>query len=260
MKPVHIIAITASLFLSSCASMHKPIQVGVKADVKVIDLVRIEYDDMLKIRRLNPFLALMGTSAMVLMDSGIILYQESEYEKRANDVSTISSKQFQEVLVRKLKKNGYKIRLSKLRYWDYFKPANKKLRSTSDGILRIKLDQLGFWSDGLGVPYSASIFVIAELIDPVTRETLYLDRFAVGIHEKSLRLFSAYTGPIHHINRSPHPSYDNFRDLLANPKESREDLLQVVRNAALRIGKGMQNVNSRNYVAYESKDVKLLIP
>lgn len=260
MKPVHIIVITASLFLSSCASMHEPLQVGVNSDVKVIDLAQVEYDGMLKIRRLNPFLALMGTSAMAVLDSGLILFQESEYEKRAGDVSTHSSKQFQKILTRKLKRNGFKIRHSKLRYWDYFKPSNKKLRSTSDGILRIKLDQLGFWSGGLGAPYRASIFVTAELTDPVTRKTLYLDRIAIGISEKSLKLFSAYTGPIHHISRSSYPTYENFRDLLANPKDSKKDLLRVVKKAALRIGRGMQKNNSRNYVAYEGEEVKLLIP
>ncbi len=255
MKTFQTLLLISSLFLVSCAAMHDPLKTQLRDEIQTIELAEIEFDEMLRIRRTNPLYLLMGSSGTAIVDTGFVLVQASEYKEKAGDIGKACAQQFKQTLMQQLTRNGYTINESGLRYWDYFKPRHSELRKSSDAILRIQLEQVGFWSSGIRTPYSASVIAIAEMIDSKTRKLLYRDRLSIGISEKELKILETYLGSLSHIRRpSNKPTFNNFRDLLANPETSSSDLIHVVKKTALHIGRGLKNPMSSTIVASEEND------
>jgi len=249
----YIIIALSALLMTSCASMDKPLQARVQGSSNVIDVAAIEYGDNIQIRRFNPVLGLMGSSGAVL-DNVFMVTQRDKYEEKAGETGKACGKLFRKTLLKQLRASGYRIRMSDIPYWDYYKKPQQELRRSSGGILRIQIKQLGFWSSGIKSPYVSSVFAIAELIDPRTRKTLYRNRFAIGFNEDEQKLFSAYFGEINLVKTSKkRPAYENFWALLEHAKESRRHLLKTVRTAATVIANGLGRPAPR-YLASEKPE------
>jgi len=232
------------LFMCSCGLAKIPLKPVLTADVKTIELAKLEVNHILLIRRLNPVFAIMGSSGLVL-DAVIVADHAYEYEKRAGPVNKMCIELFAQILSQELSGRGYTVGLTQKDYWDYYKKGQKKILQRSDAIFRIKLKQMGFWSKGLSAPFMPSLFVQAELIDPVSREVLYSDRFAMGLDTGTLKIMALGYGetsilPVGNLDAS----YQNFSDLLEKPEQSRAALLEVVALAARHIAKGFRNFTS----------------
>jgi len=254
-KIFRTLLLVASLFLVSCAGMHDPLKTQLSEEIQTIELAEIEFDEMLRIRRTNPLYLLMGSSGTAIVDTGFVLVQASQYKEKAGDIGKVCATQFKQTLMQQLTRNGYSIRESGLSYWDYFKPSHKELRMSSDAILRIQLEQVGFWSSGMRTPYNASVIAIAEMVDSKSKKVLYRERVSIGISEQELKVLAAYLGNISNVKRpADKPTFNHFRDLLASPEKSSNDLIHVVGKAALHIGRGLRNPMSSTIVASEEKD------
>jgi len=255
MKFLRALLLASSLFLISCAAMHDPLQTQLREEIQTIEIAQIEFDEMLRIRRTNPLYLLVGSSGAAVLDTGFVLVQAAKYREKAGDIGRACAKRFKQTLTHQLTRNGYQIKESGLPYWDYFKPRNKSLRKSSDAILRIRLEQVGFWSSGVRTPYTASVIAIAEMVDSKSRKLLYRERLSIGISKKELKILAVYLGNVSNIERPANkPTFRNFRDLLANPESSSSDLIHVVDKAALHISRGLRNPMSGTFVASEEKD------
>jgi len=231
------------VFLCSCGLAKIPLKPELTTDVKTIELAKLEVNHILLIRRLNPVFAIMGSSGLVL-DAVIVADHAHEYEKRAGPVNKMCIELFAQTLSQELSGKGYKIGLTQKNYWDYYKKGQKKILQRTDAIFRIKLKQMGFWSKGLSAPFMPSLFVQAELIDPVSREVLYSDRFAMGLDISTLKIMALGYGETSILPVESTASYQNFSDLLEKPEQSRAALLEIVALAARRIGKGFRSLTS----------------
>ncbi|MDQ6979627.1 MAG: hypothetical protein Q9M09_05520 [Mariprofundaceae bacterium] len=104
-------------------------------------------------------------------------------------------------------------------------------------------------------PYQASALVVAEMVDPKTRETLYRNRFVIGLSAKDVRVLKDYIGTTELVERSSNiPKFKNFNALLANGEESRFDLLNVVAMAARKISDDLKPESRRSLLAVEESD------
>jgi len=241
------------LALSSCGLGKHPLKPVMTADVKHIEMAGLDVNHILLIRRLNPLFAVMGSSGMVL-DAAMVARHAAKYKKRAGPVNQMCIKLFAQTLAQALRERGYEVGLSQKLYWDYYKKRNKQILDRSDAIFRIKLKQMGFWSPGLIHPFAPSVFVQAELIDPVSREVLYSDRFAMGMDAASLKLMALGYGKATALpNPDPSASYQSFSELLEKADQSREALLNVVKLAARRIAKGFRNLKTNRPPAFEPR-------
>ncbi len=243
----------ATVLLCSCGLAKIPLKPVLTADVKTIELAKLETDNILLIRRLNPVFAVMGSSGL-LLDAVMVADHAYEYEKRAGQVHEMCINLFAQTLAEALTDRGYKIGLSQKAYWDYYKKNQKKILDRTDAIFRIKLKQMGFWSKGLSAPFLPSIFVQAELIDPVSRNVLYSDRFAIGLDAGTLKIMSLGYGEASFLpGVDPDAAYQNFSDLLDNPEQSRNALLGTVALAARRIAKGFRNLKTNRPPPFEPR-------
>ena len=234
----------ATVLLCSCGLAKLPLKPVLTADVKSIELAKLETDNILLIRRLNPLFAVMGSSGL-LLDAVMVADHAHEYEKRAGQVHDMCTNLFVQTLVEALTDRGYKVGLSQKAYWDYYKKNQKKILDRTDTIFRIKLKQMGFWSKGLSSPFLPSIFVQAELIEPVSRNVLYSDRFAMGLDAGALQMMSLSHGEVSLLpGADPDAVYQNFSDLLDDAEQSREALLKIVKMAARHIAKGFRGLKS----------------
>jgi len=233
--------------------MKAPLKPQLTQDVKIIEIAKIEVDKSLLIRRVNPFFIAMGTSGL-MMDAIAVASNAYRYKQRAGAVHRMCVSLFEQTLMQSLSHKGFQANLSDKKYWDYFKPSQKHLRETVDGILRIRLKQMGFWSEAEGDGYFPSVLVRVELIDPLSRDVLYSDQFSMGIDLKSVEMMAAVYGQIHRLPLDDRFSgYKNFKTLLGSPKQSRDDLLKVMTLAVQRIIRGMQKPKSSTLFAFESK-------
>lgn len=237
------------LFLSGCAKMHPPLQTVLKKDIRHIDVAALEFDHKLRIRRFTPLLLLMGSSGM-LLENFIVATQGYQYAEKAGNVGLECSKAFKSTLIHRLQQAGYIVHDRNERYKDYFKSSRKAIREQTDAILRIKMKQIGFWSDGVGHDYHASALILAELIEPAGRNVIYRNRFVIGISPKNAKLLKEYFGETELVTRSDKiPSFRNFKTLLANPEESRFDLLNVMAMAARKISNDLRPNGERTIIA-----------
>jgi len=230
------------VLLCSCGLAKIPLQPVLAADVNTIELARLEVNGVLLIRRLNPVFAVMGSSGMVL-DAVMVANHAYEYEKVAGPVNKMCIDMFTQTLAQELTDRGYQLGLSQQPYWDYYKKSGKDILARTDAIFRIKLKQMGFWSKGLSSPFVPSLFVQAELIDPVSRSVLYSDRFSMGLDAGTLKIMALGYGKAAVLSGSDSTvAYQNFSDLLKHPEQSRAALLAVVAQAARHIARGFRNV------------------
>jgi len=228
--------------LGSCA--RHPLVPDLKAEVQHIEMARLEVNHILLIRQLNPLFAVMGSSGL-LLDAAVVAGHARKYKKRAGAVNQMCIDLFTQTLAKALRDRGYEIGLSRNRYWDYYKKRQKPILDRTDAIFRIKLKQMGFWSPGLRHPFSPSVFVLAELIEPRSREILYSDRFAVGLDVASLKLMALKYGKASALPiPDPSATYNSFAELLEKSDQSREALLKVITLAARRIATGFQRKNT----------------
>jgi len=240
------------VFLCSCGLAKLPLKPVLTADVKTIELASLETSHILLIRRLNPVFAVMGSSGM-LLDAVLVADHAYEYEKRAGPVNKMSIDLFAQTLAQELSDRGYKIGLSQKKYWDYYKKNQHEILARTDAIFRIKLKQMGFWSKGLRSPFLPSLFVEAELIDPVSREVLYSDRFAMGLDTGTLKVMALGYGETSILPTDSTVSYANFSDLLEKPEQSREALLEVVALAARHVAKGFRSLTSASQPVFNPR-------
>ncbi|MFQ5518947.1 MAG: SH3 domain-containing protein [Mariprofundus sp.] len=225
------------LLLSACSSTLKPV---LKSNVKTIELANIEAHELLLIRQVNPAVAIMGTSGLV-MDAAIITQRAMEYEESAGPVRNQSIQSFADTLIRALSKKGFQITASGKDYWDYFRGERKKNNGQIDGILNIELKHLGFWSAGPMEPYTPSVFVLAELIEPSSRKILYSDRFVIGIDITSLQVMELAFGQINMLATTKKPSaFTDFHALVRYPQLSRKALIKTMERAARHVATGLQ--------------------
>jgi len=242
-----------AVFLCSCGLAKVPLMPVLSADVKSIELAKIEVAHVLLIRRLNPIFAIMGSSGMVL-DAVIVADHAHEYEKRAGSVNKMCINMFTQTLAQELTGRGYKIGLSQKAYWDYYKKSQKETLTRSDAILRIKIKQMGFWSKSLRAPFVPSLFVQAELIEPINRKVLYSDRFAVGLDAATLKIMALGFGKTAMLPvLDSTATYHDFSDLLEQPEQSRESLLAVVAQAARYIAKGFHRLKPASQLVYDPR-------
>jgi len=110
-----------------------------------------------------------------------------------------------------------------------------------DGLLRIRLSQMGFWSQAVVYGYFPSVLVDVTLIDPLSRDVLYSDQFSMGIDFTSVEVMALGVGKINRLHvEEDFSAYKNLNALLAHPAESRNDLLKVMTIAAEHIGQGLR--------------------
>lgn len=241
------------VFLCSCGLATVPLMPVLSADVKTIELAKLEVNHILLIRRLNPVFVVMGSSGL-LLDAVMVSNHAYEYEKRAGPVNQMCINMFTQTLAQALSERGYHIGLAQKKYWDYYKKSQKKILDKSDAIFRIKLKQMGFWSKSLRAPFLPSIVVQAELIDPVSRSVLYSDRFAIGLDAGTLKVMALGYGKIAVLPAlDTTVSYQNFSDLLKNPEQSREALLEIVAQAARHIAKGFRRLESTGQPSFDPR-------
>jgi len=237
--------------LAGCAQMHPPLKTQLNKELHYIDVAALEFDDKVKIRRLSPLLLLMGSSGMA-MDNIIVEAQGYEYRQKVGAVGLECGKIFKSTLIHRLKESGYVVHDRNEPYWNYFKPSRKAIRQQTDAILRINLEQVGFWANGMTQPYQASALVIAEMVDPKSRKTLYRNRFVIGLSPKDVRILKDYIGTTELVERSSNiPTFKNFDALLANGESSRFDLLNVVALAARKISNDLKPVARRSLLAVD---------
>ncbi len=231
--------------------MHPPLKTQLNKELRHIDVAALEFDDKVKIRRLSPLLLLMGSSGMV-MDNIIVEAQGHEYRQKVGSVGIECGKIFKSTLIHRLEKSGYVVHDRNEPYWNYFKPSRKAIRQQTDAILRINMEQVGFWANGMTQPYQASALVVAEMVDPKTRKTLYRNRFVIGLSPKDVRILKDYIGTTELVERSSNiPTFKNFDTLLANGEESRFDLLNVVALAARKISNDLKPEARRSLLAVD---------
>ncbi len=239
------------LALSACAQMHPPLQTRLQHPLHHIDVAALEFDNELRIRRLSPMVLLMGSSGLV-MDNLVVAAQGYEYRKKVGDVGMECAKVFKSTLIHHLRQSGYQVHDRHERYWDYFKPSRKAIRDGTDAILRIKMEQVGFWANGLEQPYRASALVMAEMIDPRSRKTLYRNRFVIGLSKKDVHVLKDFIGTTELVERGSNaPSFENFDALLARGEESRFDLLNVVALAARKISDDLKPEKQQHLLAVD---------
>ncbi|NWF36063.1 SH3 domain-containing protein [Mariprofundus sp. KV] len=227
------------LALCSCAAVKKPLQPVLESRVNHIEIAKVETGKVLMIQQVNPVILAMGSSGL-LLDTAIVAQRANEYKQSAGEVNQMATSVFEESLLKNLSKKGIKAKSQKKYYWDYYKGEQKEATKKIDAILRVELKNLGFWSKSILDPYMPSVFVLAELIDPATREVLYSDRFTMGIDITSLQVMKFLYGDINIVpNLRKTPSYDSFDKLLKNPEQSRKALLRTVAAAARHMAKGL---------------------
>jgi len=237
--------------LCSCGLAKHPLRPVLTADVKKIEMARLEVNHILLIRQLNPLFALMGSSGL-LLDAAMVAKHAYKYKKRAGPVNQMCIDLFTQTLVKELRGRGYEVGLSQNRYWDYYKKRQKPILDHTDAIFRIKMKQMGFWSPGLRHPFSPSVFVQAELIDPVSRDVLYSDRFGIGMDIASLKLMALEYGKAVALpGPDPSATYQSFAELLEKSDQSREALLKVITLAARRIATGFHRKKSDRAPAFD---------
>ena len=219
--------------------------------VHSIEFASLETDKILMIRQLNPVFMVMGSTGM-LLDNLVVEQNSINYEAEAGPVHAACMRIFKSTLMREISSLGYSVHASGKKYWDYYKPSQKKLRKQTDGILRIRFKQVGFIAKGLQSDYVPSAYVSAELIDPDTRKVLYSDRFAIGIDDSIIKMAAMSEGEIgSFILPAPAVSYENMKDLLAHPQESRNALMQISALAARRVAEGLRRKNAPTLVVFE---------
>jgi len=245
------------VFLCSCGLAKIPLKPVLTADVKTIELAKLEANHILLIRRLNPIFAVMGSSGM-LLDAVLVADHAHEYEKRAGPVNQMCMDLFTQTLAQELSNRGYKVGLSQKKYWDYYKKNQHEILVRTDAILRITLKQMGFWSKGLRAPFLPSLFIQAELIDPVSRAVLYSDRFAMGLDAGTLKVMALGYGEISTFPVDSTIAYQNFSDLLEKPEQSRKALLQVMVLAARHVAKGFRSLTSASQPVFNPRLFKVM--
>ncbi|MBL4774506.1 MAG: hypothetical protein JKY87_00400 [Mariprofundus sp.] len=253
-----IVSLMLMLMLCSCGATKVPFQPHLTHDVKSIEVAKIEVDRLLLIKRVNPLFLVMGSSGMV-MDALVVARHASKYEERAGAVHQMSVNLFKKTLMQSLAQLGFQAHSSDKRFWDYFKPSQKYLRQTTDAILHIRLNQLGFWSSGIKEGYFPSLVVTAKLIDPVSREVLYSDRFAIGVDFTSVEMMGVTGGKAHILPLQGHFSpYKDFKTLLDNPEKSRDDLFKVIAFAVSQIMQGLEKPKLPSLLVFDPSLIKVM--
>ena len=228
------------VMLSSCGAAMVPLKPHLVHDVRTIEVAKIEAGQSLLIRRVNPLFLAMGSSGLVV-DAVVVASHASRYEERAGPVHQMCLEVFEKTLMQSLTVQGFQVNSSDKKFWDYFKASQKPLRESTDGLLHIRLQQMGFWSKAIDDGYFPSLMVVVEMIDPVSREVLYSDRFSMGIDLTSVRVMDVAYGQSNMLQLGQDfTSYRNFKTLLSQAEESRDDLLRVVARAARHIGDGLR--------------------
>ncbi|MDQ6975761.1 MAG: hypothetical protein Q9M22_04250 [Mariprofundaceae bacterium] len=237
--------------LASCAQMHPVLQTTLNKTLHHIDIAALEFDDKLKIRRLTPLTMMLGSTGLMI-DNIMVEAQGYEYAKKVGDVGLECGKVFKSTLIHRLKESGYVVHDRNERYWDYFKASRKSIRDQTDAILRINMEQVGFWAGGLTRPYRASALIRVEMVAAQGREVLYRNRFVIGLSPKDVRILKDYIGTTELVERGKlSPTFKNFKTLLANGSESRFDLLNVMALAARKIATDLKPKEERDLLAVE---------
>jgi len=239
MSVKHLSLCLVILALCSCGATKKPLQPVLESNVKNIEIAKIETGKVLMIQQVNPVILAMGSSGL-LLDTAIVSQRANLYKQSAGEVNQLATNEFRKSLLKALSQKGIKAKAQKKYYWDYYKGEQKEDTKKIDAILRVELKNIGFWSKSVMDPYMPSVFVLAELINPATREVLYSDRFTMGIDITSLQVMQLLYGEINIVpNLRKTPSYDSFDKLLKNPEQSRKALLRTVAAAARHMAKGI---------------------
>jgi len=244
------------LMLSSCGAGMVPLKPHLVHDVRTIEVAKIEAGRSLLVRRVNPLFLVMGSSGL-MADAVVVATNASRYEKRAGPVHQMCIEMFEKTLMQSLAAQGFQANSSDKRFWGYFKPSQKSLRESTDGLLHIRLQQMGFWSKAIDDGYYPSLMVVVEMIDPVSREVLYSDRFSMGIDLTSVRMMDVAHGPSNMLPLGQGFSpYKNINTLLNHAEESRDDLLRVVSRAARHISHGLRRPKSSPMLAFSPELIK----
>jgi len=252
------LSLLSLLLLCSCGAAKAPLKPQLTQDVRSIEVAKIEVDRLLLIKRVNPLFLAMGSSGMV-MDALVVARHATRYEERAGSVHEMSLRLFEKTLMHSLSQKGFQAHSSNKRFWDYFKPSQKHLRQTIDGILHVRLKQMGFWSSGNKEGYFPSVVVAVELIDPVSREILYSDKFSIGVDFTSVEMMGVTSGKIHMLPLQSHFSaYKNFDALLDSPKKSRDDLFKVIGFAVRQIMRGLQRPKAPSMLVFDPSLIKAM--
>ncbi|RLL52246.1 hypothetical protein D8Y20_07545 [Mariprofundus sp. EBB-1] len=232
--------LVAVLMLCSCGAGMVPLKPYLVQDVKTIEVAQIEAGNSLLVRRVNPLFLAMGSSGL-MADAVVVANHAFRYEQHAGPVHQMCVTLFEKTLLQALAAQGFQANSSNKRFWDYFKGSQKSLRESTDGLLHIRLQQMGFWSKAVDDGYFPSLMVVVEMIDPVSREVLYSDRFSMGIDLTSVKVMDVANGysNILPLGQEFLP-YENFNDLLEHADESRDDLLRVVSRAARYISQSLR--------------------
>ena len=229
----------ALLTLCSCGVVKKPLQPVLEKRIENIEIAKVETGKVLMIQQVNPVILAMGSSGL-LLDTAIVAQRAHEYRQSAGPVNQMCTEVFEKSLVRALAQKRIKAKASGKRYWDYFKGKQKERNSSIGGILKVELKNVGFWSKSPLDPYRPSILVMAQLIEPSSREILYSDTFTLGIDITSIQVMKFLYGE---INMVPVPrrtkSFDSFALLVKKHRESRNELLKTVATAARHVAKGL---------------------
>ncbi len=240
MLRLKICSLLCVLMLCSCGVVKVPLKPQLVHDVRSIEVARIEVGNSLLIRRMNPLFFIMGSSGLVA-DAVVAASNASKYEQQAGPVHQMCVERFEEILMQSLSRQGFQVHSSGKRFWDYFKASQKPLRERTDGLLHIRLSQMGFWSKGVRYGYYPAVLVSAELIDPVSREVLFSNRFSMGIDVASMKVMALAHGEINvQFENQRGAAYQDFESLLNQPKKSRDDLLRVMAGAAQQISEGLR--------------------
>ena len=227
------------LLLCSCGVAKKPLQPLLKTRIASIEIAKIEPNKMLMIQQVNPIILAMGSSGL-LIDTGLLIHRANQYKKHAGSINQQCNSLFQQSLLNALTQKGINTASSNRAYWDYYRGKQKQLTKQIGAILKVELRNVGFWSRNPLEPYKPSIFVLAELIEPTTREVLYSDRFTIGIDVTSLQVMKYLFGDINMVpNSGSAESYKTFSKLINSPEQSRDALFQTVQAAARHLAKGL---------------------
>ncbi len=226
--------------LCACSVIKAPLKPHLSQTVRSIEIAAIEVDRILLIRRVNPLFLVMGSSGLVA-DALVVASNASRYEASAGSVHKMCMDVFKSAVMQSISRQGIEVHSSNKRYWNYFKASQKDLRHSVDGLLRIRLSQMGFWSQAVVYGYFPSVLVDVTLIDPLSRDVLYSDQFSMGIDFTSVEVMALGVGKINRLHvEEDFSAYKNLNALLAHPAESRNDLLKVMAIAAEHIGQGLR--------------------
>lgn len=199
------------------------------AQVQRIGIPQIDQAGPLLIRRTSPLLYLMGTYGMAM--STVLLNQQSaRLQAELYDAVSQCKHHLLSVLDRQLRLHGYQVSLLDMDYWQALKQGrtHHPRLADVDALLYLKIERIGFRSDGIDVDYRPEIIVSVTLTKKNSRRPLYADTLAIGYDQAYLDM-TMLAGPDAGLH------FPSLQSLLADSGRGRQGLMLAAEQIAGRI-------------------------